>query len=172
MNGLAQIRALYEYNAWANGHVLDAASQLSHEELARELGASFGNVQGNLTHTVGAQNIWLSRWAGSPLSDLSRPQPGRVLETLRRAYDASHSGLSAFVESLAEDGLDRAFNYTDTQGNAQQRVLWQTMLHLVNHGTHHRAETALLLTALGKPPRQLDYVFYELERAGGPPRRA
>jgi uncharacterized damage-inducible protein DinB len=46
------------------------------------------------------------------------------------------------------------------------------MLHLVNHGTHHRAETALLLTALGKPPRQLDYVFYELEREGGPPRLA
>jgi hypothetical protein len=37
------------------------------------------------------------------------------------------------------------------------------MLHVVNR----RAETALLLTSLGKPPRQLDYAFFEIERAGG-----
>lgn len=28
----------------------------------------------------------------------------------------------------------------------------------------------MLLTSLGKPPRQLDYIFFELERAGGRPR--
>jgi uncharacterized damage-inducible protein DinB len=39
------------------------------------------------------------------------------------------------------------------------------MTHVVNHGTHHRAETAMALTALGKPPRQLDYLYFELERA-------
>ena len=44
------------------------------------------------------------------------------------------------------------------------------MLHVVNHGTHHRAEAAMLLTSLGHGPRQLDYVFYEIELAGGEPR--
>ncbi|MEX1254823.1 MAG: DinB family protein, partial [Dehalococcoidia bacterium] len=56
------------------------------------------------------------------------------------------------------------------QSNAQQRVLWQALLHVANHSTHHRAETATLLTTLGHPPRQLDYIFFELERAGAPPR--
>ncbi len=168
MDALDQIRALYKYNEWANGHVLDAASQLTREELARELGASFGSVQGNLIHTLGAQNLWLSRWANS--SPAGPPGPAAGLETLRQAYDESHRGLRAFVWSLTEDGLDRVFDYVDTEGNAQRAPLGITMLHVVNHGTHHRAETALLLTALGKPPRQLDYGFFELERAGGRPR--
>ena len=58
-------------------------------------------------------------------------------------------------------------HYRDTRGERQEVALWKAMLQIANHGTHHRAETALLLTALGKPPRQLDYVFFELERAGG-----
>ena len=46
-----------------------------------------------------------------------------------------------------------------------ERPLGPLMTHVVNHGTHHRAETAMALTALGKPPRQLDYLYFELERA-------
>ena len=170
MSGLSQIRALFEYNEWANSHVLDAASQLDEEALARQLGASFDSVQGNLSHVVGAQNIWLSRWTNKAAPKLPPPQAGQVIESLRRAYAESHAGLGSLLDSVDEAGLERAFDYVDTQGKAQSRVLWQTMLHVVNHGTHHRAETAMMLTELGEPPRQLDYVFYELERAGGAPR--
>ena len=170
MGALEQIHALYEYNEWANGHVLEAASGLSQEELGRELGASFGSVQGNLQHIASAQAVWLARWTGSQPVPPPQPEEGRVLNAIREAFQASHEGLRSFVESLNEDRPSQVISYVDTQGNPQERPLWQVMLHLANHGTHHRAEAALLLTSLGQPPRQLDYVFFELERAGGAPR--
>ncbi len=170
MLALEQIRALYEYNEWANDHVLDAASGLGEKELARELGASFGSVEGNLRHTVGAQGLFLTRWTGSKPVEIPQPKQGHLLQTIREAYQTSHEGLRSFVGSLGESDLSKVISYVDTRGIHQERLLWQTMLHLVNHGTHHRAETALLLTSLGHPPRQLDYVFFELERAGAPPR--
>lgn len=170
MNALDLVRAFYDYNEWANGHVLDAASRLREEELARDLGASFGSVQGNLAHTLGAQGLWLSRWTDGPPPSLPSLEDGRVMETLRPAYDTSHTAVRAYLEPLTEDDLGRVFSYVDTQGVAQERLLSQSLLHVVNHGTHHRAESALLLTALGQPPRQLDYVFFEIERAGGAPR--
>ena len=170
MTALDQIRALHDYNEWATGHVLDAASALSEEELSRELGASFGSVRGNLSHIAHAQAIWLSRWTGERFAAPPQPESGRAIEALRESFRVSHEGLHRFLGTLDEDRLSRQFSYVDTQGNAQQRVLWQAMLHLANHGTHHRAETAMLLTALGHPPRQLDYIFFELERAGGAPR--
>jgi len=170
MSALEQVRALYEYNEWANNHVLDAAAKLTPEELARELGASFGSIQGNLWHAVGAQALWLSRWQATPPPKIRQLQEGRALEMIREAYAASHHDLRCFVPSVNDEALSGAVSYVDTQGNGQHRVLWQTMLHVANHGTHHRAETALLLTSLGRPPRQLDYVFFELERAGGAPR--
>ena len=97
-------------------------------------------------------------------------EKGRALEAMREAYQNSHDSVRSFVESLSEGALSRVISYVDTRGDAQQRPLWQAKLHLANHGTHHRAETALLLTSLGRPPRQLDYAFFELERAGGAPR--
>lgn len=169
-SGLRQIRALVAYNAWANGHILDAASGLSQDELERKLRASFDSVQGNLWHVLSAQTVWLQRFTGVPTGQLPPAEPGLTLEAIGKAYEDSQRAYGEFVESLTDDDLDRAFSYTDTQGVAQERVLWQTMLHVVNHGTHHRAETAMLLTSLGHPPRQLDYVFYEIELAGGAPR--
>ena len=168
MDALDYVRALYEYNEWANGHVLAAASGLSEDELARELGASFGSVRGNLWHAIGAQGLWLGRFTGSRPAELPSLEAG--LDTIRQVYQTSHDGLRSFIASLTGDDLSGTISYVDTRGAAQERPLWQAMLHLANHGTHHRAETALLLTALGVPPRQLDYVFFELERAGGPPR--
>ena len=165
MSALEQIRALYEYNEWANNHVLDAASELSEGELGREMGASFGSVQGNLVHVVGAQVLWLARWAQSGTVGMPRLQEGRVREAIRDAYAKSHEDLRRFVKSLSAGDLTSVLSYTDSRGERLERPLGQLMLHVVNHGTHHRAETAMLLTALEKPPRQLDYLYFELERS-------
>lgn len=165
MSALEQIRALFEYNEWANKHLLETASALSEDELVRDLGASFGGVKENLQHTLAAQVLWLARWAKHKPAGLLAPDKSQTLPAMRDSYGASHDGIRQFVEALTETDLAGTISYVDTRGAAQERVLWQVMLHVVNHGTHHRAETALLLTSLGRPPRELDYVFFELERA-------
>ena len=165
MSALEQIQALYEYNEWANNHILNASSELSEEELKRSQGASFDSIRGNLAHTVGAQIIWLGRWSGQKSDALALLGSGPGLEPVRRAYEMSHAELRQFIGSLGEEDLKRTTYYRDSQGTPCEMVLWKSMLTVVNHGTHHRAETAMALTALEKPPRQLDYVFFEQERA-------
>lgn len=168
MADFTHIRSLYDYNAWANGHLLDAAASLSQADLAKELGASFGSVEGNLLHVLWAQAVWLQRFAGGEALDV--PRPGAGMEAIRDAYATSNDALRDYVRPLSDADLTSTISYTDTRGNAYEPPLWQPLVHLVNHGTHHRAECAMLLTSLGSPPRQLDYMFFELERAGAPPR--
>jgi uncharacterized damage-inducible protein DinB len=161
------IGALYAYNEWANNHVLAGAELLTNEEFSRKQGASFESVEGNLAHIVGAQIIWLQRWTGGanpkPVSEF---QKMRGLPSIRDTFEKSHVELRSFLASLTEDGLERVLAYRDSAGNPYERPMWQLMSHVVNHGTHHRAEAAMAMGLLGKPMRELDYTYFELERAG------
>ncbi len=167
MSKLELIRGLYEYNEWANNHVLEAASVLMEDEFSRNQGASFESIEGNLAHIMGAQVVWLDRWTrGSNTRPVLEFQKTRGLSAMREAFAKSHDGLRAFVSSLSDDRLDEILAYRDSAGRPHERVLWQLMAHVVNHGTHHRAETAMAMAALGKPMRELDYSFFEIEKSG------
>ena len=165
MGKLDLIRGLYEYNEWANGHVLDAAGRLSEEEFSRAQGASFDSVEGNLAHIMGAQVNWLARWmTGVNAAGVMELEEIRGFAAVRPAFDQSHAELRSFVESLTEGRLIAPLAYRDSEETAYEYALWKMMLHVANHGTHHRGETAMALTAMGKPPRQLDYLYFERER--------
>jgi len=165
---LELIRALYDYNEYANGRVLEAASKLSADELERKQGASFESVEGNLGHVMGGQVAWLERWRGHknrlPLTEV---QSLRGLEAIGEAFAASRADLQEFLSGLTEERLDSMLAYRDSAGKPYERVLWQLMLHVANHGSYHRAETAMALTAMGQNPGDLDYVYFEISREAG-----
>jgi len=151
------VRNLYAYNEWANGLVLRAASALSEEQLREEDGVSMGSSLANLSHVAWAQVRWLAFWRGE-----DRPQPteaphGRALAWLQDLYGPSHEELRGFVEGLTDEGLGRTLERTDREGKTHGWALWQLMAHVANHGTQHRSETAVALTALGSSPGDLDY---------------
>jgi uncharacterized damage-inducible protein DinB len=165
MSKLELIRAFYEYNEYANNRVLEAASALSKEEFSRKQGASFDSVEGNLAHIRSAQVVWLGRWrTGRSPDSLAELQSTRGLDTIRAGFEASHAELREFLSILTEDRLHGVLIYTDSGGNAHERVLWQLMLHVANHSSYHRAETAMALTAMGHNPGDLDYSYFEYAR--------
>jgi uncharacterized damage-inducible protein DinB len=82
---------------------------------------------------------------------------------LRDAYAATHQALRGYVAGLSDADADQMLRYTDLRGNARQVVLAYSIMHVVNHGTAHRAETGLLLERLGRSPGDLDYIYYCFE---------
>ena len=56
------IQLLYEYDRWANGRVLQAASALSPEQFTRDLGGSFVSVRDTLVHIIRSEWGWLTYW--------------------------------------------------------------------------------------------------------------
>jgi uncharacterized damage-inducible protein DinB len=77
---------------------------------------------------------------------------------LSAAYAASHAALRQFVAPPTLADLQRPVQYTLRIGPAGEQPLGHLVVDFVNHGTHHRAETGLLLDRIGRSPGDLDYV--------------
>ena len=151
-----QVHRLIAYNQWADERVLAAVAGMSAEELERPRDAYFGSIADNLWHVLSAQHRWLARWQGAPLPPPERP----AILSWPAAYAASHAGLSRFVAPLTAADLQRVVSYTLRVAATGAQPLGQLVVHLVNHGTHHRAETGLLLDRIGRSPGDFDYVLF------------
>ena len=56
--------------------------------------------------------------------------------------------------------MSRVVHYRSTEGQTYTRSVWEVLVHLVNHGTHHRGEVAAAVTQLGHSPGDLDMIVY------------
>lgn len=163
MADAAQLRKLVAYNQWANEKILTAIDGMTAEELARPVDAYIGSLAKNLQHVLLATRLWLARWKGAPPPKLDEP----ITAPWPDAYAATHAEFRAFVEPLTDADADRVVQYKDTKGNPYQLPLGHLVTHVVNHGTHHRAETGMLLERLGRSPGDMDYMYYCLGRYFG-----
>lgn len=160
-----EMRVLYDYNAWANRRHLEAASKVTTEEFLRPMGSSFGALRDTLAHIYGAEWVWLERFqARSPekLPDVTQFQD---LPSLREKWLEHEPRLLAFVGNLTQEDLNRVMEYKTLKFGVYRNPLWQSMQHVVNHGTYHRGQIATMLRQLGAKPVATDLIFFYRELA-------
>lgn len=160
------VRTLYDYNRWVNERLLAVAEQVPPERQRERAGGSFDSIHGTLAHLLAAEIIWLSRWRGVSPPRLFGAADVADLAAIRRRWAENQRGLEAFLAELTPERLDEELHYTSTEGRPYAYPLWQMMVHVVNHGTHHRSELAELLTRAGHPPPPTDLIRYFAERSG------
>jgi len=154
------ITLLYKYNHWANAKILDKAAEVSHDQFVATATFPHGGLRGTLVHTLFAEWIWRHRWEGKSPVVILKPEDFSNFESLRARWADEEKLLMSFVENTTDEKLNSYFFYKATNGTPYERVLWQTMLHLVNHGTQHRSEAAALLTNFGHSPGDIDFVYF------------
>jgi uncharacterized damage-inducible protein DinB len=155
---LAHFCRLADYNRWANNRLLETAVALTDEQFERSgPGASYGSLKETFCHIAGAEVGWLCRWRGVPAPADEPPSHRAAIARDLQTFDAE---LVEFVGRQTEESLGRIFEYRNSKGVLYRRSVGLTVTHLVNHGTYHRGEAALMLTALGHSPGDLDITVW------------
>ena len=151
-----QMRSLVEYDGWANERIWTCVDGLDDAQFTSAPLTRVRSIAETLAHALGTRVWWLSRWKGHDfvMPDIS------TLDCLRAAYGTVHTELAEFAGGVDAEGWSTTF---DAFGPKQplSAILAQVMLH----GVQHRAELAAMLSAVGRSPGDLDYIFFLRERA-------
>jgi uncharacterized damage-inducible protein DinB len=153
--------SLLEYNYWANEHILRHVERLTPKQLHAAAKISHGTAFDLVQHMLDAEWSWRLFASGVPgqqylweIEDISD------LPALRRFWSAERDRMLDYVRSLSEVDLKRAVDYGTAQGGEPRySKVWQILLHVVNHSTHHRSELSRYLEDCGHPIDERDLGF-------------
>ncbi len=150
------IRLLFDYSYGATGRILSAAGRLTSEEFTWVPPIGGGaSVRDILVHTLDAEWGWRSHLShdGSDGSPELIPADFPDIPTLAAAWSADEVMMREWLATLDDQAMD-------APESGRGRPLWVCLAHVVNHGTQHRSEAAMILTHLGQSPGELDFTFF------------
>jgi uncharacterized damage-inducible protein DinB len=162
---LPDIRRLFDYTEWANSLAMEAANRLADEDLRRDFGVSHRSIFGTLTHTAGAEWVWLERWNGhSPAKAEAwsnwTPEACVDIATLNDRWSDVVDRRAQLIAQLDEDRLAADLSFKLLSGDPSSMPLIDQMQHVVNHSTMHRGQVVGMIRQLGIEPPSTDLIFF------------
>ena len=138
---------LFTYNQWAYGLFKDLliADDFEHKE-----------IQKLLSHCHNAESIWMDRIKGKP------PRVG-VWDTysFQECFERLKSSNQEWVKMIASaPDFDRIVTYVNSRGDHFESRLSDIIIHVANHGTHHRGQISLLLRKMNIKPPATDFILF------------
>ena len=115
---------------------------------------------------MNAEWIWLRRWQGQSPGAFHEAADFPTLGALRQYWAGLEEEMRAFVAAQTEKSLEREIAYTNTLGQKYHLPLWQMMVHVPNHNTHHRGELAVMFAAINAPHPEDEWNHYFLIKSG------
>jgi len=152
---------LTEYNRWANERIYRRVVHLDPADLDAGYGQTDRTIYGCLVHLADAQWYWrvLCETGQSPGKEL-KPEDFASIDELRSLTREEDERLIRYAKTLTDARLNQLHTYSLPRAKPRSQVLWKLLVHVVNHGTQHRAEIGLRLGDLGRSPGSLDFVVY------------
>jgi uncharacterized damage-inducible protein DinB len=166
MNLKEYFSMLYDYTYWANRRYLAVAAGLTEEQLHRIQGHSWGDIHAVFVHMMSSEWVWLQRWKGiSPKAHLNKDDFQTLAAVEERAGQVE-AEMRAFIGAQTETSLQSAVKYHNFGGETFRVPLWQMLMHVANHETHHRGELAAMFAMMNVAHPEEEVIQYFLNLSG------
>ena len=140
---------LFDYDHHCNQQIIDLLLSTGVQGKAVDL----------MAHLFTAQHVWLSRCTQQPLQNVKLWASGDAQE-LSAINDKNFKDWSNYIHSLQSSDFESVINYNNLSGIPFSDPLIDILSHVINHGTHHRAQVGQLLKAAGSDLPATDYIHY------------
>ena len=155
------LQLLADYHAWTFDVLYAALAPLDDDGYRRDCGLFFKSIHGTLNHLLVGDTVWFGRCAGTPVTGLAlNSEMERDRLQLERRLRAQSARWSPWLAALTPADLAGTVRYTNMAGESFAQPLPDLLLHVFNHGTHHRGQISAALTAQGHTAPEMDLVWY------------
>lgn len=160
MDAIQLLRRLDQHRRWVNSNLLDAAAELSEEQLRQTFPIGQGSIWKTLLHLYAAEYQWLNALQGneSPLvpGDLPGKIPGnqlgeggiRDLADLREKWSELEKGWDAVLASITPQSLEDTVYKVITSDPAKGKFGTKRSDILLHVCTHSQYTTAQMINML------------------------
>ena len=163
MSGLDTIRELFNHNDWARDKLLALTDDLSDDQLDRPFEMGPGSLRATLFHLWACEFGWPRRWQPGSDHGYADEPAGESIAEIRRRFIETAAERDAFMAGLTEADVTRAVTFERSSGGTATYPLGAMMLHVTNHGAHHRAQAINMLRHLGVASTHVDYLDWYSE---------
>lgn len=154
-------RHLYGYHFAENRKIWEHVTQLSLGQFTQHSDYSHGSVRDQIVHLMDAEDVWFSELRDIMPSEPLPPPNGDDRKIIRAHWDMVEQKMRGYLAELRDDMLfTRPIKEPEED---KDLIVWQVLLHVVNHGTDHRAQILRLLNDLGVETKYQDYIFFVFE---------
>ncbi|HKY53687.1 MAG TPA: DinB family protein [Anaerolineales bacterium] len=155
-------RHFYDYHFAENRKIWDRyVTQLTHEQFTQPVNYSHGSVRDQILHLISCDDGWFSELRGAEPSEPLPPANGDDRQAIREHWDNVEKSQRDYLAELQDDMLFS--KPIEEPEEDKDLIVWQVLLHVVNHATDHRAQLLRHLNDLGIDTSYQDYIFYAYE---------
>ena len=140
---------LLHYDRYANLRILSTLLETEDHTKAEQL----------IAHLLVAQQVWLGRCIGKP-ANVTTLWPDWEADTFEQIINDNHYQWLIYLESLNDNNFEQTIHYKSLQGENFETKLSDILTHLINHGTHHRAQAGQHLKLAGTDLPNTDYILF------------
>ncbi len=155
-------KMLFDYHYGLFDSIWASVDQLTVDQFVEENGYSLGSVRNHLAHCMNVDDRWLARIQELTLPDVLDEYAFPDQVSVRAEWDPIRERVLAYVNGLTDSQLEEFVpivihgRFSEPQPTMRRDIL----LHVVNHGTDHRAQILARLHELGAPTLEQDLILH------------
>lgn len=158
MQSCAIVRGMIDYHYEMFNRLWESINTLNEAQFVADVPYSHGSIRNHMVHVAQVDNRWMRGLQGLPDDPTLRYKPSQYATVAAtQALCESVAGcVTAFVSGLDEAALHCQLAH-------MPMPTWKVLLHMVNHGTDHRAQVLRSLHDFGAPTFEQDVLFHSLK---------
>lgn len=133
------------YNVWANQTLLKPVLAMDEVLQQQIIASSFNSLQTTFLHIWDAESAWWQRVKLQEQIIVPSVALQPTMQDIANGLADQSKQWEVWVKQSKENMLQHVFGYHNLKGEYFKNPIWQTVIHVFNHGTYHRGQIVTML---------------------------